>query len=191
MIRYRKPRAHIGTNDPEQLKQWAKEFPGCNWGIEVDRSCFTVLDLPYGQTPNHLGLTPLLVTATSSGVHCCYQDVSRDPISDEPEILQARIRAANTECGADAGWFWLNPDHAIRVRSATLEERNIEEGITVTIVRRIKQQARMREFWMIPDDHVDYVLKYGAKCLVDRTGIVMPGSLVDGERLVWPLDASP
>ena len=61
MIRYRKPRAHIGSNDPEQVERWAKEFPDCNWGIEIDRSCITVVDLTRGtRPPAAYGLSSLL-----------------------------------------------------------------------------------------------------------------------------------
>ena len=68
MIRYRKPRAHIGSNDPEQLERWAKEFPDCNWGTEIDRSCITVVDLTRGtRPPATYGLRPVIVTATIGG----------------------------------------------------------------------------------------------------------------------------
>ena len=42
---------------------------------------------------------------------------------------------------------------------------------------------------MVPEDLVAYVLKYGERCLVDDgSGIVIPGSNVNGEILAWPED---
>jgi hypothetical protein len=85
MIRYRKPRAHIGSNDPNQLESWAKEFPGCNWGMEVDRACITVVDLAHGRkAPTAHGLSLITLTATVGGTHHFYQNPDRDPITDEP-----------------------------------------------------------------------------------------------------------
>jgi hypothetical protein len=190
MIRYRKARAHIGSNNPEQLKRWAKEFPGCNWGIEIDRSCITVVDLARGaRSPADYGFRPVLVTATIGGTHQFYQNTDRDPIAGEPEIMTAKVGPASADGDADAAWFWLNIDQTLHVRRARSNEQNIEEGITVTIVRTVGPGIRTREFWMVPEDLVGYVLKYGERCLVDDgSGIVMPGSNVDGELLEWPKD---
>jgi hypothetical protein len=79
----------------------------------------------------------------------------------------------------------------VRVRKASPNERNIERDITVTIVRTIGPGMRIREFRMVPEDLVGYVLKYGERCLVDDgSGIVMPGSNVNGEILAWSDDWS-
>jgi hypothetical protein len=190
MTRYRKPRAHIGSNDPARVKHWAKEFPDCNWAIEVDRSCITVVDLTQARKPpaDH-GLRPVTVTVTTGGTHQFYQNPHRDPINDEPEIMKAKVGPAGGDGDADAVWFWLNMNHTLRLRRATANERNIEKDITVTIVRMLGSGVRTREFWMVPESLVGYVLKYGEKCLVDDgSGIVMPGSCVDGEILAWSED---
>ena len=98
MIRYRKPRAHIGSNDPEQLKRWAKEFPNCNWGIEIDRSCIAVVDLTHGRRPPTAhGLKSIIVTATVGGTHHFYLNHDRDPITDEPEIITAKVGPASAD----------------------------------------------------------------------------------------------
>jgi len=181
MIRYRKPRAHIASNDPEQIKKWAKESPGCDWGIEIDRSCITVVDLACGRKP----------TTTGGGTHHFYQNPERDPITDEPEVMRAKIAHASADGDADAAWFWLHMDQTLRVRRSTPSERNIEKNINVTIVRTLGAGMRIREFWKVPGDLVGYVLKYGEKCLVDDgSGIVMPGSSVNGEILAWSEDDS-
>jgi Bifunctional DNA primase/polymerase, N-terminal len=187
MTRYRKPRAHIGSNDPEQVKRWAEAFPDCNWGIEIDRSCITVVDLTHGRKPPTAhGRSPAIVTATGGGTHHFYQTPDRDPIKDEPEIMTAKVGPASAAGDADSAWFWLNVDQTLRVRRATPNERNIEKGITVTIVRTLGPGMRIREFWMVPESLVGYVLKYGERCLVDDgSGIVMPGSNVNGEILAW------
>ena len=192
MIRYRKARAHIGSNNPEQLKRWAKEFPGCNWGIEIDRSCIAVVDLARGARPRaDFGPRPIIVTATISGTHHFYRDLDRDPITDEPESMTMKVGPAGADGDADAGWFWLNTHQTLRVRSATPNERNIEKGITTTIVRALGPGMRIREFWMTPDGLVGYVLKYGERCLVDDgSGILLPGSTVDGKILEWSEDES-
>jgi hypothetical protein len=189
MIRYRKPRAHIGSNDPEQLKRWAKEFPGCNWGLAIDRSCIMVLDRTRGPKPPAYALRPIITTATVGGIHHFYQNTDRDLITDEPEILTAKVGPASADGDADAAWFWLNMDQTLRVRRATPNERNIEKDITVTIVRTLGPGMRVREFWMVPEDLVGYVLKYGEGCLMDDgSGIVIPGSDVNGEILEWSED---
>jgi hypothetical protein len=168
MTRYRKPRAPIGSNDPNQLKRWAKEFPNCNFGIGIDRSCITVVDLTHGRKPPAAhGLSPIIVTATDGGTHHFYQNPDRDPIKDEPEIMTAKIAPASADGDADAAWFWLNMDQTLRVRKASPNERNIERDITVTIVRTIGPGIRLREFRMVPESLVGYVLKYGERCLVD------------------------
>jgi hypothetical protein len=192
VTRYRKPRARIGSNDPEQIKRWAKEFPDCNFGIEIDRSCITVVDLAHGsKPPTDRGLSPTTVTATVGGTHHFYQIPDRDPIRDEPEIMIAKVGPASADGDADTTWFWLNMDQTVRVRKATPNERNIERDITVTIVRTIAPGMRIREFRMVPEDLVGYVLKYGERCLVDDgSGIVMPGSNVNGEILAWSEDGS-
>ena len=192
MIRYRKARTHIGSNNPEQIKRWAKEFPDCNWGLEIDRSCIAVVDLDRGARPTaDYGFRPVLVTTTIGGTHHFYRNPDRDPITGEPEIMAMKVGPAGADGDADAGWFWLNTDQTLRVRSATPNERNIEKGITTTIVRALGPGMRIREFWMIPDGLVGYVLKYGERCLVDDgSGIVMPGSTVDGEILEWSEDKS-
>ena len=192
MIRYRKPRAHIGSNDPEQLERWAKEFPDCNWGTEIDRSCITVVDLTRGtRPPAAYGLRPIIVTATIGGIHHFYQNTDRDPITDETEIMTAKVGPASADGDADAAWFWLNMDQTLRVRRATPYERNIEKDITVTIVRTLAPGMRVREFRMVPEDLVGYVLKYGERCLLDDgSGIVIPGSNVNGEILAWSEDGS-
>jgi hypothetical protein len=185
MTRYRKPRAHVGSNDPEQIKNWAKDFPDCNWGIEIDRSCITVADLTRGRRPpaDH-GLRLVVVTTTGGGTH-------HYPITDEPEIMRAKIAPASADGDTDASWLWLHMDQTLRVRRSTPNERNIEKDITITIVRAIESGTRVREFWMVPDSLVGYVLKYGEKCLVnDGSGIVMPGSNVNGEILAWSEDDS-
>ncbi len=192
MTRYRKPRAHIGSNDPEQVKRWAQDFPNCNWGIEIDRSCIAVVDLAHGRKPpaDH-GLSPTIVTATVGGTHRFYVNPDRDPIKDEPEIIEAKVGPASADGDADAAWFWLHMDQTIRVREATPHERNIEKDITVTIVRTLGPGIRVREFWIVPESLVGYILKYGEKCLVtDGSGIVMPGSNVNGEILAWSEDDS-
>ena len=190
MIRYRKPRAHIGSTDPEQVKRWAEEFPDCNWGLEIDRSCITVADLARGsRPPAAYGLRPITVTATTGGIHHFYQNTDRDPITDELEIMTAKVGPASADGDADAAWFWLNMNRTLRVRKAAPNERNIEKDITVTIVRTFGRGMRVREFWMVPEDHVGYVLKYGERCLVDNgLGIVIPGSNVNGEILTWSED---
>jgi hypothetical protein len=82
-------------------------------------------------------------------------------------------------------------DQTIRVRRATSNEQNIEKDISVTIVRTLGPGVRVREFRMVPEDLVGYVLKYGERCLVDDgSGIVMPGSNVNGEVLEWSEDGS-
>jgi hypothetical protein len=192
MTRYRKPRAHVGSNDPEQIKKWAKEFLGCDWGIEIDRSCFTVVDLTLGRklSADH-GLSPVVVTTTSGGTHHFYQNRERDPITDEPEIMRAKIAPASADGDADAAWFWLHMNQTLRARRSTLSEQNIEKNINVTIVRMLGAGMQNREFWMVPEKLVGYVLKYGAKCFVDDgSGIVMPGSNVNGEILAWSDDDS-
>ena len=192
MTRYRKPRTHIGSNDPEQVERWANDFLDCNWGIEIDRSCITVVDLTRGlRPPTAYGLRPIIVTATIGGMHHFYQNTDRDPIMDEPEILTAKVTPASADGDADAAWFWLNMDQTLRVRRATPNERNLEKDITVTIVRTLGPGIRVREFRMVPEDLVGYVLKYGEGCLVDDgSGIVMPGSNVNGEILDWSEDGS-
>jgi hypothetical protein len=192
MIRYRKPRAHIGSNDPEQIKKWAKDFPGCDWGIEIDRSCITVVDFACGRKPptDH-GLSLAVVTTTGGGTHNFYQNPDRDPITGEPEIMRAKIAPASADGDADAAWFWLHMDQAVRARRSTPNERNIEKDINVTIVRAIGPRMRIREFWIVPERLIGYLLKYGEKCLVsDGSGIVMPGSNVNGEILSWSEDNS-
>jgi hypothetical protein len=77
-------------------------------------------------------------------------------------------------------------DQTLRVRKASPNERNIERDITVTIVRTIGPGIRLREFRMVPESLVGYVLKYGERCLVD----VMPGSNVNGQILAWSEDRS-
>jgi hypothetical protein len=130
MIRYRKPRAHIGSNDPEQVERWAKEFPGCNWGIEIDRSCITVVDLTRGRRPPAAyAFRPIIVTATIGGTHHFYLNPDRDPITDEPEIMAAKVTPASADGDTDAAWFWLNMDQTLRVRKATPNERNLEKDI--------------------------------------------------------------
>jgi hypothetical protein len=190
MTRYRKPRAPIGSNDPEQVRRWAKDFPRCNWGIAIDRSCITVVDLARGsEAPTSYGRRPIIVTATTDGKHHFYQNTDRDPIKDETEIMTAKVGPASADGAADAAWFWLNMDQTIRVRRATPNERNIEKDITVTIVRSLGAGTRIREFRMVPEDLVGYVVKYGERCLVDDgSGIVMPGSNVNGEILTRPTD---
>jgi len=192
MIRYRKPRAHIGSNDPEQLERWAKEFPDCNWGTEIDRSCITVVDLTRGtRPPAAYGLRPIIVTATIGGIHHFYKDTDRDPITDEPEIMAAKVTPAGADGDTDAAWFWLNIDQTLRVRKATQNERNLEKDVTITVVRTLGHGIRVRGFLMVPEDLVGYVLKYGERCLVDDgSGIVMPGSDVNGEILEWSEDGS-
>jgi hypothetical protein len=192
MTQYRKPRAHIGSNDPEQVERWAKEFPGCNWGMEVDRACITVVDLAHGRRPPTAhGPSPITVTATVGGTHHFYLNPDRDPIMDEPEIMTAKVGPASADGDADAGWFWLNMDQTLRVRRATPNERNIEKDITVTIVRALGSGMRVREFRMVPEDLVGYVLKYGERCLLDDgSGILIPGSNVNGEILAWSEDGS-
>ena len=192
MIRYRKPRAHIGSNDPQQIERWAKHFPACNWGIEIDRSCLTVVDLAHGcKPPTDHGLSPAAVTVTIGGIHQFYLKPDRDPIMDEPEIMTAKVGPAGADGDADAGWFWLNMDRTLRVRRATPNERNIEKDITVTFVRTLGSGMRVREFRMVPEDLVAYVLTYGERCLVDDgSGIVIPGSNVNGEILAWSEDGS-
>lgn len=191
MTRYRKPRAPIGSNDREQLRRWAKDFPCCNWGIAIDRLCITVVDLARGCTPpTSYGREPIIVTATSGGRHHFYQNTDRDLIADELEIMTAKVSPASADGDADAAWFWLNMDHTLRVRRATPNERNIEKDIAVTIVRSLGPGMLVREFRMVPEDLVGYVVKYGERCLVDDgSGIVIPGSKVDGEILAWPQDA--
>jgi hypothetical protein len=82
-------------------------------------------------------------------------------------------------------------DQTLRVRRATPNERNIEKDITVTIVRTLGPGMRIREFRMVPEDLVGYVLKYGERCLLDDgSGIVIPGSNVNGEILAWSEDRS-
>lgn len=66
------------TREPAKIEAWAKEFPGCNWGIALGPSGFSVIDvdvhngqqgpetyalleLSYGQIP------PTLTAATPSG----------------------------------------------------------------------------------------------------------------------------
>jgi hypothetical protein len=174
------------------MKRWAKDFPDCNWGIEIDRSCITVVDLTHGRKPpaDH-GLSPIIVTATPGGTHHFYQNPDRDPITAEPEIMIAKVGPASADGDADATWFWLNMVKTVRVRKASPNERNIERDITVTIVRTIGPGMRIREFRMVPEDLVGYVLKYGERCLVDDgSGIVMPGSNVNGEILSWSDDWS-
>ena len=192
MIRYRRPRAHIGSNDPQQVKRWATEFPDCNWGMEVDRSCITILDLPHGRRPSTAhGASPIAVTTTVGGMHYFYLNLGRDPIIDEPEIMTAKVAPASADGDADAAWFWLNMEQTLRVRKATPNERNIEKDITVTIVRTLGSGIRVREFRLIPADLVGYVLRYGERCLVDDgLGILIPGSNVNGEILAWPEDWS-
>ena len=192
MTRYRTPRARIGSSDPEQVKRWAKEFSDCNWGMEVDRACITVVDLAHGRKPpTARGLSPIIVTATGGGTHHFYQNPDRDPIKDEPEIMTAKVAPASADGDADAAWFWLNMDQTLRVRRATPYERNIEKDVTVTIVRTLAPGMRVREFRMVPEDLVGYVLKYGERCLVDDgSGIVIPGSNVNGEILAWSEDGS-
>jgi len=131
------------------------------------------------------------VTATGGGTHHFYQNPDRDPIADEPEIMTAKIAPASADGDADAAWFWLNMDQTLRVRKASPDERNIERDITVTIVRTIGPGMLLREFRMVPESLVGYVLKYGERCLVDDgSGIVMPGSNVNGEILAWSEDRS-
>jgi len=193
MIRYRKPRTHIGSNNPEQLKRWAEEFADCNWAIAIDRSCITVVDLAHGRKPpaDH-GLSPATVTTTVGGTHYFYLNTDRDPITDEPEIMTVKVGPASTDGDADAAWFWLNMDQTLRVRRATPNERNIEKDITITIVRTLGPGIRVREFRMVPENLVGYVLKYGERCLVDDgSGIVMPSSNVNGEILAWSKEGSP
>jgi hypothetical protein len=187
MTRYRKPRIHIGSNDPEQIKIWAEELPDCDWGIEIDRSCITVVDLPFGRKPpaDH-GLRPIVVTTTGGGTHHFYQNLERDPIADEPEIMRAKLGPASADGDADGAWFWLHSGRTLRVRRPTPTERNIEKNITATIVRALGQGTRIREFWMVPEDLVGYVLKYQERCLVDDvSGVVMPGTTMNGESLTW------
>jgi len=192
MTQYRKPRAQIGSNDPEQLERWAKEFPDCNWGTEIDRSCITVVDLTRGtRPPAAYGLRPIIVTATIGGIHHFYLNPDRDPITDEPEIMAAKVTPAGADGDTDAAWFWLNIDQTLRVRKATQNERNLEKDVTITVVRTLGHGIRVREFLMVPEDLVAYVLKYGEGCLVDDgSGIVMPGSNVDGKILEWSEDGS-
>jgi hypothetical protein len=187
MTRYRKPRVHIGSNDPKQIKRWAKESPGCDWGIEIERCCVTVVDLAVGHKSTvDRGFSPTIVTATGGGTHCVYVDPDRDPIKDEPEIMRAKVGPASADGDADAAWFWLHMDQAVRVRRSTPNERNIEKNINITIVRALGPGTRTREFWIVPESLIGYVLRYGEKCLVsDGSGIVMPGSNVNGEILAW------
>jgi hypothetical protein len=131
------------------------------------------------------------VTATVGGTHHFYQNADRDPIKDEPEIMTAKVGPASADGDADAAWFSLNMDQTVRVRKASLNERSIERDVTVTIVRAIGPGMRIREFRMVPESLVGYVLKYGERCLVDDgSGIVMPGSNVNGEILAWSEDRS-
>jgi hypothetical protein len=190
MIRYHKPRAHIGSSDPEQIERWAKEFPDCNWGIEIDRSCITVVDLARGRRPPAAcAFRRIIVTSTIGGTHHFYLNPDRDPITDEPEIMVAKVTCTGADGDTDATWFWLNIDQNLRVRKATQNERNLEKDVTVTVVRTLGHGIRIREFLMVPEDLVAYVLKYGEGCLVDDgSGIVMPGSSVDGKILAWPED---
>jgi hypothetical protein len=114
-----------------------------------------------------------------------------DPITDEPEIMAAALGPASAAGDADAAWFWLNMDQTLRVRKATPNERNLEKDITITIVRSQEPGMRIREFLMVPEDHVAYVLKYSERCLVDDgSAILIPGSNVNGEILAWPEDES-
>jgi hypothetical protein len=131
------------------------------------------------------------VTTTIGGIHHFYLNTDREPIRGEPEIMAAKVGPASPDGDADAAWFWLNMDETLRVRRATPNERNIEEDITVTIVRALGPGTRVREFRMVPGDLIGYVLKYSARCLLDDgSGIVMPGSNVDGEILEWPEDGN-
>ncbi len=193
MTKYRKPRQHIGTKDPDQIKQWLENPDLHCLGIEIERSYISILDLDHGaRLPDGVDPTTL-VTATSvtaGGQHHFFKDPTRDPVMHEREIMQEKLGQASEDGDTDGGWFWLNVNQTIHARAATPNERNIETGITVTVVKGIGHHgARLREFLMVPPELIGYVLKYGEKCLMDDgSGIIMPGSTTpDGGVLEWDI----
>ena len=81
--------------------------------------------------------------------------------------MAAKVTPAGADGDTDAAWFWLIMDQTLRVRKATPNERNFEKDITVTTVRSQGPGMRVREFLMVPEDLVAYVLEYGETCLLD------------------------
>jgi hypothetical protein len=68
----------LASNNPAQLRKWAKEFPGCNWGLALERSNIQPLDVDRKEGKNgeatydmlvekHGGLPPTFTVITPSG----------------------------------------------------------------------------------------------------------------------------
>jgi hypothetical protein len=75
---YDKGYRETSSNDPAQLRKWAKEHPGCCWGIALERSGLQPLDVDRKPGKNgeatydalvakHGGLPPTLTIITPSG----------------------------------------------------------------------------------------------------------------------------
>src|SRR5882757_5360407 len=71
------------SNDPAQIRAWAKQFPGCNWGLALRRSRLIVADVDVGKgklgrdTFEVLGMLyswppSQRVKSPSGGYHCIY-----------------------------------------------------------------------------------------------------------------------
>lgn len=71
------------SNDPAQIRAWAKQFPGCNWGIALRRSRLLVADVDVSKGKPGIETYRTLdmlytwsetsrVKSTSGGYHCIY-----------------------------------------------------------------------------------------------------------------------
>jgi hypothetical protein len=50
----------VATDEPAQIEVWAKEFPGCNWGIALDETGHTVVDIDVHDGQDGPGTVDLL-----------------------------------------------------------------------------------------------------------------------------------
>lgn len=64
------------SSDPEQIKAWSKEWPGCNWGVSCGKSNLAVIDVDDGNGKNGF--------ATLAGLEKSYGQIPMDWIVDTP-----------------------------------------------------------------------------------------------------------
>lgn len=84
---------HHATDDPHQITQWQKDFPGCNWGVSCGQSGLVVVDVDKGgesslfQLELQYDLPPTYtVTTPSGGKHLYYRGTTRNRVRMLPGI---------------------------------------------------------------------------------------------------------
>src|SRR6266446_4334048 len=45
----------MASNDPEQIRAWAKKWPGCNWGVAHRKSKLMVIDVDTNKAKSKVG----------------------------------------------------------------------------------------------------------------------------------------